>query len=172
VTGGALLEGPAGQYGADLASLYPTSGYAQVSVSIACPDPAIAQSDVFDIYVDPSGTVKNTFGWPIEGAQVTLFAFDPVTLSLVQVPEGDARLSPATRVNPDLTDAGGHFGWDASAGTYVIRAEKEGCVSPSNPDPAYIQTSLVHGPFEVVDLELRLACAGEAAGIFLPLVLR
>jgi hypothetical protein len=172
VIGGALLEGPAGQYSAFLASLHPTSGYAQVSVSIICPNRTIAQSDTFDIYVDPFGTVKNRFGRPIAGAQVTLYAFDPVTLSLIQVPEGDSRLSPANRANPDLTDSAGHFGWDVSAGAYVIRAEREGCVSPSNPDLAYVQTGLLYAPFEMVDLELRLECAGDYATVFIPMVMQ
>jgi hypothetical protein len=169
---GTLVEGPAGQYSANLASLHPASGYAQVSVDLTCPDVAITHIEPFDIYVDPSGTVKDVVGQPIENAQVTLFAYDPVTMSLVQVSEGDARLSPANRANPDLTDAAGHFGWDASAGAYVIRAEKEGCISASNPNLAHVQTGLVQSPADVVDLELRLQCAGDTETVFAPLVIR
>jgi hypothetical protein len=88
------------------------------------------------------------------------------------VPDGDARLSPVNWENPDLTDPAGHFGWDVSAGAYVVSAAKDGCVSPANPNLAYVQTGLVQAPFEVVDLELRLACAGDAETVFIPVVIR
>jgi hypothetical protein len=172
VNAGVLIESASGQYSTNLDSLHPASGYAQVGVSITCPNTVVAQSDVFDIYVDPSGTVKNGLGRSIEGAQVTLYVFDPVTLSLTQVPEGDFRLSPVTSANPDWTDSAGHFGWDASAGAYVIRAQKEGCVSPSDPSLAYVQTGLAQSPYDMRDLALRLACEGETAQLFLPLVVQ
>jgi hypothetical protein len=171
VLGGALAEGPAGQYGATLAALHPTSGYLQVQVSLTCPGPAPSQSETFDVYVDPSGTLKDVLGRPIDGARVTLYAFDPVTLSLIAVPVGDARLSPANQENPDLTDAAGHFGWDVAAGAYVIRAAREGCVSPAGTIP-YAQTGLLNAPFDMVDLDLRLSCAGDGSRIYLPVVRR
>jgi hypothetical protein len=162
------LEGVSGQYSANVASFHPTVGYVQMNVSITCPTPAIAEDHSFDIYVDPSGMIKDGSGLPVAGATMTLYAYDAVSMSLIPVPEGDARLSPANRLNPDQTDSAGHFGWDVSAGTYAIRAEKDGCVSPANPELAYVQTNLLQAPFDIVDLELRLNCAGDSWRTFIP----
>jgi hypothetical protein len=56
-------------------------------------------------------------------------------------------------------------------GAYVVRAEKDGCVSAADSDLNYAQTGLLSAPPEWVDLELRLACTGESS-TYLPLVVR
>ena len=44
-------------------------------------------------------------------------------------------MSPMNRVNPDLSEADGHFGWDVIAGFYKVRVAKSGCNAPPTPAP-------------------------------------
>ena len=81
-------------------------------------------------YFDPTGMVVDSIGNPIAGATVTLAIstgdeFGP----FVPVPDGSTIMSPANRVNPDMTDASGQFGWDVIAGFYRVLAEKDGFTS-------------------------------------------
>ena len=89
---------------------------------------------VFDIYIDPSGHVRTLDGTPIGGATVTLFRSDRSSVPFEQVPDGNGIMAIANRRNPDLTDNGGRFGWDTVSGYYKVRAAKDGCTSPSDPN--------------------------------------
>ena len=120
-------------------------GYATVHVSIHCPDPN--DDDDFDvtIYLDPSGNVVDKTGAPV-AATVTLLRSDSDAGPFEAVPNGSALMSPANRVNPDVTDSAGHYGWDVIAGFYKVRAEKSGCGSTESsvlkiPPPVTISTS-------------------------------
>jgi len=81
-------------------------------------------------------------------------------------------MSPANRTNPDLTDANGHFGWDVIAGLYKVRAEKAGCVAPSNPAQPYVESAVIEVPPPVTDLDLRLDCGINNVHLYLPVVRR
>jgi hypothetical protein len=156
-----MSEGPAGTYKATIPAFYPNHGQFRVHISIACPGGSQQTKD-FTIYIDPSGLVRTVGGDPIEGATVTLFRSDSSGGPFAVVPDGDALMSPANRTNPDATDAGGHFGWDVIAGFYKVRAEKDGCVSPQDPNQAYVETTVLTIPPPVTDLDLRLDCGAEA----------
>ncbi len=81
----------------------------------------------FDLYIDPSGTVRDNHGAPISGATVTLLRSDTPMGPFDIVPDGSAVMSPGNRHNPDTTDTDGHFGWDALSGFYKVRAQNAGC---------------------------------------------
>jgi hypothetical protein len=154
---GSMTEGPPGTYTAEFS--IPFVGPADVSITIDCPAGTDDEVTEFNIYIDPSGNVRTVDGDPIQGATVTLFRSETGTEgSFVQVPDGDAIMSPSNRANPDTTDAAGHFGWDVIAGFYKVRAEKEGCVSPSDPNQAFVESAVLTIPPPVTDLDLRLDC--------------
>jgi hypothetical protein len=110
---------------------------------------------------------------PLAGATVTLYAFDVEAGAFRPVPDGDARMSPLNRANPDTTDASGGFGWDLSAGIYKIRARKAGCSAPYLPAQAYIETDVLVGPAaSAADLDLFFDCRVDKIKIHLPVVER
>lgn len=80
-------------------------------------------------YIDPSGTVVDTDGNPVEGASVQLWAAPSWDGSFTLVPDGDVVMSPANRRNPVTTDQSGIFAWDVLAGYYRVTATKAGCRS-------------------------------------------
>jgi Ca2+-binding RTX toxin-like protein len=155
---GPMTEGPAGIYTATIPPLFPHSGAAKVVVTIVCPGGGTVTVK-FDIYIDPSGFVRNTFGVGIVGATVTLFRSDTSGGPFVQVPNNDPIMSPANRTNPDLTDPTGHFGWDVIAGYYKVTAARTGCHAPGNPGQPTVETAELTIPPPVTDLELVLECA-------------
>lgn len=167
VDSGPMTETPpgSGHYTATVPPLFPHSGPAEVHIHIVCPDGSTEDVD-FPIYIDPSGVVRTVGGAPIQGATVTLFRSDTgAPGSFVQVPNGSAIMSPANRSNPDLTNASGQFGWDVIAGFYIVRAEKDGCVSPTDPTVAFVESPVLLIPPAVIDLDLRLDCAGELTAL-------
>ncbi len=169
VRSGAMTEISPGLYRAIIAPLRPQHGYVTVRITIQCPDGS-TQTPTFNIYIDPSGHVRTVSGAPIANATVTLFYFDEATKEFAVVPDGDSIMSPANRVNPDLTDVNGHFGWDVIAGFYKVRAQKAGCVSPSDPAQAYFESGILTIPPPITDLDLRMACSTNM--LFLPVIMR
>jgi hypothetical protein len=150
-----FVEGPAGTYTATFNAVYPHHGAASITYTLNCP----GGNGGFDMYIDPSGVVKDTHGNPISGATVTLFRSDDPGGPFVQVPDGSAIMSPSNQANPDTTNASGHFGWDVVAGYYKVRAEKNGCTAQGG-SPAYAETAVLTIPPPVTDLELVLDCSG------------
>lgn len=136
------------------------AGRADFKISIDCPAPTPDKQTVFDIYIDPSGYVRNLSGAPIAGATVTLFRSDTSAGPFEPLPDGDPAMSPSNRTNPDATEADGHFGWLVIAGFYVVRAEAPGCVSPDNPAQSFVETEVLEIPPEVTGLDIRLDCGG------------
>jgi len=156
IASGPMAEGPAGTYTGAIPPLRPNTGYALVSIAIDCPGPTPDETVSFDMYIDPSGLVRDLGGSPIEGAVVTLYRADTAAGPFVPVPDGSFAMSPANRSNPMLSDATGHFGWDAIAGYYRVRAEKEGCTSAAG--AAFVETDVLVVPPPVTDVDLRLDC--------------
>lgn len=159
IRSGAMTEAPAGTYTAILAPLYPDHGDARVDIDVACPDGSLTEIG-FSIYIDPSGFVRTVGGDPIAGATVTLYRSDSAAGPFDQVPDGSGLMSVANRTNPDLTDVAGHFGWDVVAGFYKVRAQKDGCASPTDASLPYVETAVLTIPPPVTDLDLRLDCSG------------
>jgi hypothetical protein len=157
VRSGAMTEGPAGTYTATVPALFPLHGYGRVVITILCG--GSPTTIAFDIYIDPSGTVRTVAGAPIAGAVVTLLRSDSASGPFVQVDDGSGIMSLANRNNPDTTDVNGHFGWDVIAGFYVVRAAATDCVSPTNPAQTFVETAVLAVPPAVTDLDLRLSCA-------------
>jgi hypothetical protein len=140
-----------GTYAATFAAPYPHHGNATISWTLDC-----GTTGSFDIYLDPSGVVKTVGGTAIGGVTVTLYRADDSAGPFVQVPNGSAIMSPGNRVNPDTTDATGHFGWDVLSGFYKVRAAKDGCTGPGG--AAFVESAVLTIPPPVTDLDLRLDC--------------
>ena len=150
---GSMTESPAGSgtYTATVGPFYPGHGAATVVIIIG------SITIGFDIYIDPSGTVRDSHGAPISGATVTLLRSDAATGPFSVVPDGSAVMSPGNRHNPDMTDAQGHFGWDVLAGFYKVRAQHAGC-------NGLVETGVLQIPPPVTDLVLTLDCPTELIG--------
>ena len=160
VRSGTMAESAGGEYTAIIDPLRPLVGYARVSITINCPSGTPTQV-AFDVYIDPSGTVVDTAGHPVEGATVTLFRSDDASGPFAQVPDGSGLMSASNRHNPTTTDSDGHFGWDVVAGFYRVRAERTGCVSATDPSVSYAETSTLTVPPAATDLRLVLSCGNQ-----------
>lgn len=159
---GPMTESPAGTYTAQAPAFYPNHGNATVTLSITCPGGAVTQT-VFDIYIDPSGTVKTLGGRPISGATVTIYRFQNNAWTVI--PNGSAVMSPSNRQNPMTSDALGRFGWDVIAGFYKVRATAPGCQSGDRAqrDRSYVETTPLRIPPAVFNVDLRMDCGPESA---------
>jgi hypothetical protein len=117
-----------GRYAIDVAGALGHHHALLIDMTFTCPDSA-PQNQTAVLYTDPSGTVVDDAagGAALAGATVTLLHSD-----LSPVTPGDPSLSPATPSNPETSDANGAWGWDVSAGTYYVFAEKQGCGSTTS----------------------------------------
>ncbi len=129
-----------------------------ITITVTCPNAAQNKTVEVDVYIDPSGTVKNTLGDPISGATVTLERSDSSSGPFVAVPNGDAIMSPSNRTNPDMSNAQGAFHWDVIAGYYKVRAQKSGCHDPSNASISFVESAVLTIPPPATDLVLTLRC--------------
>lgn len=168
---GPMTESPpgSGNYVATSPPLSPHHGTAHVAYLINCPEGSSSLIE-WDMYIDPSGVVRMPRGLAVSGATVTLLHSDFVIGPFEPVPDGSALMSPANRINPDMSDALGHFGWDVLAGFYKVRAEKGGCVSPDNPLQTFVESPVMQIPPPRTDLVLILDCPLYPQ--YLPLVTR
>jgi hypothetical protein len=141
---------------------FQADGPVELSINVSCPDPDQDQAFSFELYVDPSGTVVDTSGNPVGGAQVTLLAASAPPGPYVPVPDGSAVMSQGNRANPSTTGASGIFGWDALAGYYEVRASAPGCTSPTDPDQGYVDSAPFEVPPPMSDIQLVLSCAQPA----------
>ena len=156
-----------GSFEVTIPPLFPSHGGAHIEIEVTCGgDPPVVIG--FDVYIDPSGFVRDQDGSPIEGATVTLYRYESVKRRYEPVPDGSAVMSPANRSNPDTTDAAGHFGWDVIAGNYSVVAEKAGCHAPSS-TVDFVETGNLAIPPPVLDLDLRLECEKKTAAVGNPL---
>lgn len=115
------------------------------------------EEDIFPIYIDPSGFVRTVDGAPLSGTTVTLLRSDAAAGPYNVVANGSAVMSPSNRVNPDLSEGDGHFGWDVIAGFYKVRAGKPGCHAPGSDNPI-VETAVMTIPPPVTNLDIRLQC--------------
>jgi hypothetical protein len=159
IQSGSLTESPPGTYSGKIMPLSPQHGPAILHINIDCPSGPDKDLDI-DVYIDPSGTVIDTHGAPIEGATVTLLDAESAIGPFVAVPNGSAVMSPSNRTNPDTTEADGVFHWDVVAGFYKVRAEKDGCHAPGNEKQLFIETEVLEIPPEVTGLIMTLECPG------------
>ena len=170
IRSGAMAEGPAGTYTAIVTPLTGADpGQAIVAITIDCPsDPDDVLTFDINIYIDPSGFVRDMDGNPIIGATVTLFRAESFYGPYVQVHNGSAFMSPANRTNPGLTDDLGHFGWDVSEGFYKVQASKPGCLVPEafkrsafKRSETTFESAALGIPPAVTDVDLRLDCTAN-----------
>jgi hypothetical protein len=122
------------------------------------------EETTFPIYIDPSGFVHTVGGAPLGGATVTLFQSQAKSGPFSVVANGSAVMSPMNRVNPDLSEADGHFGWDVIAGFYKVRVEKGGCHAPGDGGRSFVETAVMTIPPPVTNLDLRLECPPLVGG--------
>lgn len=168
IRSGLMQEGPPGNYTAKIEPLFPQHGNARVIITIECTG-GQPTNIPFDIYIDPSGFVRDLEGRAIENATVTLYRSENYDGPFSIVADGSGIMSLANRHNPDLTDISGHFGWDVVAGYYKVRVEKANCVSPVNSSIKFVETDVLVIPPPVTDLDLRLDCTNL---IYLPILAR
>jgi LGFP repeat/Bacterial Ig-like domain (group 3)/IPT/TIG domain/FG-GAP-like repeat/Putative Ig domain len=147
-------------FGAELAALVgPVVGIGFLVyglINLAC-----AQGcDFFGLKIDPSGSVVDTTGNPVNGATVTLLAQGGPAGSFSAVPPSSALIDPAA--NPEATGVSGGFEWEAVAGTYEVQASAPGCNSPGNPSQANVTGPPFALPPPAVGLFLTLECPGTA----------
>ena len=118
------------------------------------------EEPTFPIYIDPSGFVRTVAGAPLGDAKVTLYQSQAKNGPFAVVPDGSAAMSPMNRVNSDLSEDDGHFGWDVIAGFYKVTVEKPGCNAPGNAGQPLVETAVMTIPPPVTDLDIRLQCPG------------
>lgn len=163
VASGPMGEKPEGHYSAQIPALRPVSGMVTITISVDCPAGTPDEVEEFNVYIDPSGWVRDLEGNPIAGATVTLYRSDSETGPFEIVPDGSAIMSPSNRINPMPSDAEGHFGWDVMPGFYKVRARKDGCTARDG--SPYVETDALPVPPPVFDLDLRLVCAQESGDV-------
>ncbi|MCL6646936.1 MAG: Ig-like domain-containing protein [Chloroflexi bacterium] len=111
--------------------------------------------------VDPSGIVTDrTTGQPVAGATATLLAEDPTTGRFAPAPT--QLLYPP--VNPQTTDAQGHYGWEVPPGVYKVLVTAPGYQE--------VATAPIVVPPPRMDVNFALQSAPFQYGAFLPLVMR
>lgn len=160
IRSGQMTESPAGSgnYTSTTDTLTKSIGSAEVTIHITCPNTDENKQIVFNIYIDPSGIVQDTAGHPITDATVTLYRSDTENGPFEAVANGSEIMSPSNRANPVTTGNDGIFGWDVIAGFYRVRASKNGCVSPSDPSQAYVESPTLTIPPAETGATLTLSC--------------
>lgn len=159
--GSVVRSGPmtaaGGMFTATVSSLYDNHGDAVLRTTVTCGGTEV--NTTTDFYVDPSGKVRTVEGAPIPQATVTLYQSTHAEGPFAVVPNGSPLMSPTNRRNPDLTSGTGAFGWDvASPYYYKVRAQKAGCVSPTNPAQPYTESAVMFIGDPITNLDLRLRC--------------
>ena len=120
-----LVESPSGVYAAQVAPLYPNTGDALIRTTV--PATCAGTPVAFNIYIDPSGVVTDSYGVPIEGATVTLLRAETEDGEFASVPDGSDIMSVSNQSNPSTTDSTGYFRWNVVSGWYKVRTTASGC---------------------------------------------
>jgi Concanavalin A-like lectin/glucanases superfamily/Bacterial Ig-like domain (group 3)/IPT/TIG domain len=114
-----------------------------------------------DVKIDPSGTVVDTKGNPIEGATATLLDQSLTDEPFTPVAPSSGAIEPAE--NPEKTGTSGQFDWNALAGTYEVEASAPGCHAAGESSQPNVFTSPFVLPPPAVGLMLTLECPGGTA---------
>ena len=156
-----------------VADLAVSSGRGDVTINISCDDSDENEVIEFSVYIDPSGTVVDQNGSPVEGATVTLLRENPdtVVVDFEAVVDGSVLMDPAVNsTNPDVTGADGEFRWDVVSGLWKVRATAEGCHAPGDSSVGFVETAeLVVPPPRlglILELECEFAVAEDASDTF------
>lgn len=143
-----VLTGGTSAYGATIPGIT-VGGRSQITATLTYADGS-TETVVVDLYIDPSGTVVDQYGTPLDGAGVAISRSDTQGGTFTAVPDGSPLLSPRNRTNPDVTSGGGLFGWDTVPGWYKVAAATTGST------PAVVETAALEVPPERLDLVLAL----------------
>jgi Bacterial Ig-like domain (group 3)/IPT/TIG domain/Concanavalin A-like lectin/glucanases superfamily len=119
--------------------------------------------ELWNLWIDPSGTVVDTTGNPIQGAEATLLGEVSGTGAFAALEPSGGAIEPAE--NPEQTSASGQFDWDALAGTYEVEASAPGCHAPGQAGQANVFTSPFVIPPPAVGLMLTLECPATTAPV-------
>jgi hypothetical protein len=122
-----------------------------LTLVIECPGQTITIYIGSITLIDPSGFVTDAVTHdPIPEATVTLQRLDGSNWEAVNPYATNLDGSPqiAPQVNPQKTDADGHYGWDVIAGAYRVVVQAEGYIGQTSPQ--------VTVPPPVLDLNLEL----------------
>ncbi len=116
---------------------------------------------LWNMYIDPSGTVLDDKGNPIVGATVTILgsASGGAAGPYQAIPSGSVVTQPST--NPEISNAGGQFAWNVVPGWYEIEASKTGCYAPGQPSVSDVVTSPFDVPPPQDGLTLVMTCQSE-----------
>jgi hypothetical protein len=155
VSSGAMTSS-GGRFVAQVPALAPAHGDARVEMFVTCADGP--RPIAFDLYIDPSGSVRTPAGAPIPGVTVMVLRADLEGAPFAAVPDGSPVLSPRNRSNPTTTGPDGAFSWDVVPGVYKVRAQKAGCRDPRDPTRDFVESAELSIPPAALDLDLRLAC--------------
>jgi GH35 family endo-1,4-beta-xylanase len=163
ITGPMTYNSVTGRYEGTIPPVNPNHDNATITFSRTCN--GIPVTEVVNVYVDPSGTVKTVEGAPVIGAIVTLLRSDNGINGTYYAPTSESGvMSPRNTTNPDKTRGYGAFGWDVQGGYYYkVRAENPLCVSPTNPSQKFVETAPMFIPPEVTGLDIRLNCPKNGA---------
>jgi hypothetical protein len=102
-----------------------------------------------DILIDPSGYVRTAAGGlPVPGARVTLKRQDAHGVFSAPLTGEHSIFSPA--INPEHTDALGHYGWNVVPGRYKVSVRRRGCRPKTS--------GVVTVPPPVTTLNVKLRC--------------
>jgi hypothetical protein len=145
-----------GMFSGDIPVMKPLHGHATVRIKISgCKEPSLEIEVKFECWIDPSGKVVdgNHENAPLWDATVMLLSSATKEGTYTAVPNGSEVMSPANRVNPDMSREDGAFGWDVEEGWYKVEASKSGCGT------ATTEALFVPPPQE--NLEIVLHCEGE-----------
>jgi hypothetical protein len=116
---------------------------------------------LWNMYIDPSGTVLDDKGNPIVGATVTILgsASGGSAGPYQAIPSGSVVTQPST--NPEISNASGQFAWNVVPGWYEIEASKTGCYAPGQPSVSDVVTPPFDVPPPQDGLELVMTCQSE-----------
>ncbi|WP_125037445.1 carboxypeptidase-like regulatory domain-containing protein [Nocardioides sp. LS1] len=154
-----LVQGTAGgdglaTYSASIPAFYPSHGDIVISTNVPADCAPNTPPTSVAVYIDPSGTITDQYGRPIDGATATLSRSDSAGGPFAPVPNGSPIMSEDNRANPSTTGANGGFQWDVTEGWYRVKAAASGCATAST-DPMQV-------PPARVDLLVKLTCTAAA----------
>lgn len=112
--------------------------------------------DFWNLFIDPSGTIVDTNGNPINGASATILSQPSNGGAFTPVDPSSGVIEPAT--NPETTGASGAFDWDALAGAYEVKASAPGCNAPGAMSQPDVFTAPFTLPPPAIGLLLTLSC--------------